>query len=477
MSDSDKSLGDLSQRLSQIPEATLIELVWTLEGKRSGNHTDHTAVTLLGQFRPRLQLVRPPRRMSAKRLFALPFEDMLNNAPANKPKIIGKISRAVITPAWDLLVDKIGRTEIDQIDEEIRKLGRGNPSWTELGHRLWPQCAKALREIIVRGEKTIAYRAEIVPKLGGPEMWLDLQDIADVMEIAEEVQMMRDNLPPKPIVALTDQDIAAIGNVVMAVDAKMKVRAPVVVYALVARLDQPTEILSIFVRVAEKGMAGSTGELASITTEVMVTDMEQRFEDVRRALSSGENTGKTNVREDLAKEVGHHLIGIQKGKDLLKGTSGAAAAKRLDRVRVKLKDMIASNIIDNTSKDIAAILADLKRLAPMAGGEGDIAEVQQMEDRLLALQLASKFAGDLGLTQEVKDELKRVETQIDGHTGKMFGELRLHGIRPADRDAVEADLYSSVRMLELVSGAERAEKTLLEGMDTIDAIIAEATKR
>jgi hypothetical protein len=113
----------------------------------------------------------------------------------------------------------------------------------------------------------------------------------------------------------------------------------------------------------------------------------------------------------------------------------------------------------------------------MAGGEGDIAEVQQMEDRLLALQLASKFAGDLGLTQEVKDELKRVETQIDGHTGKMLGELRLNGIRPADRDAVEADLYSSVRMLELVSGAERAEKTLLEGMDTIDALIAEASKR
>ncbi|MCZ8309955.1 MAG: hypothetical protein O9320_03820 [Magnetospirillum sp.] len=474
MTDTGKALGDLSQRLSQIPEATLVELVWTLEGKRIGNHTDHTAVTLLGQFRPRLQLVRPMRRMSAKRLFALPFEDMLTNAPPGKEKIIGKISRAVINPAWDLLVDKIGRTEIEQIEEEIRKVGRGTISWTALGHRLWPQCAQALRETIVRGEKTVAFRAELIPKLGGPEMWLDLQDIADVMEIAEEIQMMRDNLPPKPIVALTDQDIAAIGNVVMAVDAKMKARAPVVVYALVARLDQPTEILSIFVRVAEKGMAGSTGELASITTEVMVTDMEQRFEDVRRSLSAGDGERKTSVREDLAKEVEHHLVGIQKGKDLLKGTSGAAAAKRLDRVRMKLKDMIAANIIENTSKEIASVLSDLKRLAPMAAGEGDIAEIQQMEDRLLALQLASKFAGDLGLTQEVKDELKRVETQIEGHTGKMFGDLRLNGLTPEQRDAIEADLFSSVRMLELVSGAERAEKTLLEGLDIIDIKIAEA---
>lgn len=473
MTDVGKSLGDLSQRLSQIPEATLVELVWSLEGKRAGNHTDNTAVTLLGQFRPRLQLVRPVRRMSAKRLFVLPFEDMLTNAPPSQSKIIGKISRHVINPAWDLIVDKVGRTEIDEIEAEIRKVGRAHASWLGLGERLWPQCAKALREIIVRGEKNVAYRAEVVPKLGGPEMWLDLQDVCDVLEIGLEIQQMRDNLPPKPIVALTDEDIGVIGQTVMAVDEKMKARAPVVVYALVARLDQPTEILSIFVRVAEKGMAGSTGELASITTEVMVTDMEQRFEEVRRQIASGTNDGKITVREDLAKEVGHHLEGIQKGKEQLKGTSGAAAARRLDRVRMKLKDMVNANVIENAGKEIAAVLADLKRLAPMATGEGDITEMQQVEDRLLALQLAAKYAGELGLSQELKDELKRVEGHIDGHTGKLFFELRSRGLNADNREAVEADLYSSVRMLELVSGAERAEKTLVEGLNLIDEKLAE----
>jgi len=474
MTDVGKSLGDLSQRLSQIPEATLVELVWSLEGKRAGNHTDGTAVTLLGQFRPRLQLVRPVRRMTAKRLFALPFEDMLTNAPPTQSKIIGKISRAVINPAWDLLVDKLGRTEIDQIETEIRNVGRAHASWLGLGERLWPQCAAALREIITRGEMNVSYRAEIVPKLGGPEMWLDLQDVCDVLEIGLEIQTMRDNLPPKPIVALGDEDIGVIGQTVMAVDEKMKIRAPVVVYALVARLDQPTEILSIFVRVAERGMAGSTGELASITTEVMVTDMEQRFEEVRRQIASGSNDGKITVREDLAREVGHHLEGIQKGKDMLKGTSGAAAARRLDRVRMKLKDMVNANVIENAGKDVAAVLADLKRLAPMAMGEGDITEMQQVEDRLLALQLAAKFAGEIGLSQELKDELKRVEGHIDGHTGKLFFELRSRGLTPENREATEANLYSSVRMLELVVGAEKAEKTLVEGLNLIDEKIAES---
>jgi hypothetical protein len=474
MTDVGKSLGDLSQRLSQIPEATLVELVWSLEGKRAGNHTDSTAVTLLGQFRPRLQLVRPVRRMTAKRLFALPFEDMLTNAPPTQPKIIGKIARAVINPAWDLMVDKLGRTEIEQIENEIKNVGRAHASWLALGERLWPQCARALREIITRGEKNVGYRAEIVPKLGGPEMWLDLQDVCDVLEIGLEIQTMRDNLPPKPIVALGEEDIGVIGQTVMAVDEKMKVRAPVVVYALVARLDQPTEILSIFVRVAERGMAGSTGELASITTEVMVTDMEQRFEEVRRQIASGSNDGKITVREDLAREIGHHLEGIQKGKDMLKGTSGAAAARRLDRVRVKLKDMINSNVIENAGKEIAAVLADLKRLAPMATGEGDITEMQQVEDRLLALQLAAKFAGDIGLTQELKDELKRVENHIDGHTSKLFFDLRSRGLAPENREATEADLYSSVRMLELVVGAEKAEKTLVEGLNLIDEKISES---
>ncbi|MBI1245113.1 MAG: hypothetical protein GC202_08910 [Alphaproteobacteria bacterium] len=473
MTDVGKSLGDLSQRLSQIPEATLVELVWSLEGKRAGNHTDSTAVTLLGQFRPRLQLVRPVRRMTAKRLFALPFEDMLTNTPPNKPKIIGKISRHVINPAWDLIVDKIGRTEVEQIEEEIRKVGRAHTSWLALGERLWPQCATALREIVTRGEKNVSYRAEVVPKLGGPEMWLDLQDVCDVLEIGLEIQQMRDNLPPKPIVALTDEDIGVIGQTVMAVDERMKVRAPVVVYALVARLDQPTEILSIFVRVAEKGMAGSTGELASITTEVMVTDMEQRFEEVRRQIASGANDGKITVREDLAKEVGHHLEGINKGKEQLKGTSGAAAARRLDRVRMKLKEMVSANVIENAGKEIATVLADLKRLAPMATGEGDITEMQQVEDRLLAMQLAAKYAGELGISQELKDELKRVEGHIDGHTGKLFFDLRSKGLKAENREAAEADLYSSVRMLELVSGAERAEKTLVEGLSLIDEKLAE----
>jgi hypothetical protein len=33
---------------------------------------------------------------------------------------------------------------------------------------------------------------------------------------------------------------------------------------------------------------------------------------------------------------------------------------------------------------------------------------------------------------------------------------------------VEAELYSSVRMLELVVGADKAEKTLVEGLNVID---------
>ena len=218
MTDVNKSLDELSQRLSQIPESTLVEMVWALEGKRVGNHADQTALGLLGQFRPRLQVVRPARRMSAKRLFCMPFEDMLTNAPKAQSKIIGKIARAVIDPAWDLLVDKIGRTEIDQIEAEIRALGKAPASWLPLGQRLWPQCAREMRDIVTRAEKNVAYRAEITPKLGGPEMYLDFQDIADVMEIAVEIQTMREGLPPKPIVALTDDDIQAIGNTVMAVD-------------------------------------------------------------------------------------------------------------------------------------------------------------------------------------------------------------------------------------------------------------------
>ena len=110
----------------------------------------------------------------------------------------------------------------------------------------------------------------------------------------------------------------------------------------------------------------------------------------------------------------------------------------------------------------------------MATGEGDITEMQQVEDRLLALQLASKFAGELGLSQELKDELKRVEGHIDGHTGKLFFDLRSRGLKAENREATEADLYSSVRMLELVSGAERAEKTLVEGLNLIDEKLAES---
>lgn len=468
MTDVTKALGDLSQRLSQIPESTLIEIVWALEGKRAGNHTDQTALGLLGQFRPRLQLVRPSRRMSAKRLFAMPFEDMLTNAPKTQSKIIGKISRNVIDPAWDMMVDKLGRTEIEQIETAIRAMPKNHASWIELGSRLWPQCAKEMRDIVTRAEKNVAYRADITPKLGGPEMYLDFQDITDVMEIAVEIQTMREALPPKPIVALTDEDIEAIGKTVMAVDARMRQRAPVVVYALVARLDQPTEILSIFVRVAEKGMAGSTGELASITTEVMVTDMEQRFEEVRRSIASGANDGKVTVREDLAKEIEHHLKGIAQGREQLKGQSGAAASRRLERVKIKLKDVVSSNIIENASKDVSAVLADIGRLAAKAAGEGDIGEMQLVEDRLLALQLAAKYASELGLDKELKDEIKRVETQIDGHTGRLFGDIRSRGLTVENRQDVEAELYSSVRMLELVVGADKAEKTLVEGLNVID---------
>src|SRR5258708_35605965 len=69
-------------------------------GGGGGRPADPLSVLMiLSKVRPRMMMLRPPRRPSLKRLFCRPFEDLLYSTKS-KENLLGKLPRSAIEPIW-----------------------------------------------------------------------------------------------------------------------------------------------------------------------------------------------------------------------------------------------------------------------------------------------------------------------------------------------------------------------------------------
>ena len=85
-----------------------------------------------------------------------------------------------------------------------------DPRIAKLGATMWGIAARRLREEVSRAESEPAYRAELVTRLGGETAFLDLVDMMGMLEIAQPLEELREELSPKPVGKLLDEQVEAI---------------------------------------------------------------------------------------------------------------------------------------------------------------------------------------------------------------------------------------------------------------------------
>jgi hypothetical protein len=143
VSDLDLNLDALEGQLFEIPPAKFIQLVAMLEARLEKTTDPLSVLMILAKVRPRMVMLRPPRRPSLKRLFCRPFEDLLYSTKS-KETVLGKLPRSAIEPIWRLLNQDGDRELLTELSGELTSAGADANQASATGISLWYHAAEVL---------------------------------------------------------------------------------------------------------------------------------------------------------------------------------------------------------------------------------------------------------------------------------------------------------------------------------------------
>ncbi|CAO3357834.1 hypothetical protein [Azospirillum melinis] len=451
-------LPGLESRLFDIPEDKFIEVVRLLERVR-----DHPDVRqTFAAIRPRLVQVRPNRRPTLKRVLCMPFEDVLESFNGIDVPV-GRIERRVIDPVWRLVTECGDRALIDQLDRQVQETAPGNlNTLRNIGRRLWPMAAQALRGAAGRaGEQEAGGQPPWRAFQGDEEMRRQMLDVAAFLEIGLTIESLKDALAPKPLAALDDLHVDAIEQAAQAV---ARQSAGLVYYLLLvaaSRMANPADLLTVLNDLDFGKARREQPAIFAQLSGLVVTNLEERS---ARLESKGCGTGRSAGPGGAAAIAPEEAIAIAERLVASIDTTSAAMdvladpayRERLDAVKVAVRTMVAGTVLDTAPAGILTAV-------PAPAGNGRPAPVNEdaqatAEDHARALRRCEGLAGALGLHEPLKDMLASMEKGLMARAHALLADYPKAAGDPDDAETAEMNLFYALRLLELVAGPAKADR-------------------
>jgi hypothetical protein len=252
--------------LCKLPEPVASRLAKAVEVDRltGGQGLPHEVI--LGALRPQLRQAAQHTRMpTPQRFFCQPFEDLLIARQRNA-KQKGRIARSSIEPVWNWLANELMPTRHRELTESIRDaiLYSRLSDVEQRAAELWNESAAALKSALADEKKMTA----AAKKLGGVAAAEDAAEIALILRGAREIEKLQNRLP-KPILSLTDVDVAFLRDAYDGLTASDPDLAPYVPLVVLGRLERPWEVLRVVAALTRK----HTDTLISATDLAVVGDL------------------------------------------------------------------------------------------------------------------------------------------------------------------------------------------------------------
>ncbi len=186
----DPAFDALTRQLHRADDQTLLKIVGVVDRLARRGALDR----LLDEHRLRLATIRPPRPMTAGRLFVLPFEELLIDPAEWSPGRM-RVPR-------DRLARLIARTFEGLpagLEAAIRRRLEGRTMddaalILEVGRDLWPACVEAVRQALERGRHSRDAESR--------DLLVPLRIAENLLPVAEAVVTTVWALPPKPMLEL-----------------------------------------------------------------------------------------------------------------------------------------------------------------------------------------------------------------------------------------------------------------------------------
>lgn len=466
MTDLAAELRDIERKLFEIPDEKVAQLTLLIERSRAVVLSAAMADAALGALRPRLVKTRPPRHLTLQRIFCHPFEDLLI-LPEDTEKQFGRIARTSLAPCWDFVLHCLDQSAVKELEASLRQSAApaigaaSDPRIPKLGATLWSIAARRLREETGRAESDPAYRADLVAKLGGETVLLDLIDMMGMLELAASLEGLREHLSPKPVGKLLDEQVEAIKDAYMALCNSGAGLPGYMIAFAVARLSNPFQMLPVFDALDEfpTGIAGMTP--GQYVRRMIAGDSKRFFKSIGRSDPSRMDDGDiAGMVDDFVR-----MIGCLKADGMADGPQ-----PEMDAAGAKLRQMVKVGMLDGADGKIAAALTmpanpdESGEAARQAAFEAKV----EAENRVYAIQKVAKVAGEIGAEKDVGDAIKTLAQQVEQGGTALVADIKAGKLNVLGREAAKQQVYGAVRMLELVGGTAAANKLMRDGLAAVE---------
>jgi hypothetical protein len=468
MSDSQAGgLDALQENLFRIPEQEFKALVYELEERRLDEARARKIALIMRFLRPRLAILKPHRRMTLLRLMCMPYEDILYN-PGSPRKAIGKIPRNAIKSVWGLLLENVDRDRVRQFEEQLASMKieeQTRESLFEIGLEFWPFCASALRGVIVVAEGSTRLRRELIEKMGDDNHFASLKEVVSMLEVAQAIMILRENLSKGPIDTVSNRDLDAIIAAFTAVNAKGPDYQECVIYVILARLADMATITDVFQRIDNAGAGAVITQVSDTAAQAMVSQMEDQINDQIKDME--DDISVAPDRETLARQAGSYVNSLAGAAKAIGQTGSRQQSRRVGQVRGELATKVLENVLIEGDEATAALLATLLSSVSSFDEDEDSMSadvLEKIQDRIVSLRVAERYAEDIGLGGEVEQRLNTIEKGLTDRADRLLSTFSIG----SDRNRAEVNLNGTVRLLELVMGPEAADEFRVRGRQLLD---------
>lgn len=472
----EEQLREISANLFTLPAEKVAKLAWTLEGVRGVPRGGDFADAALAMIRPRLRRDRPMRLLTPQRVFCRPFEDLLDVNPSGD-KVRGRIARSAIKPVWDLFLAEAdparfqkearaiaaqAQPTMDAFADDQRMLG--------LGATFWPFAAEVLGAILAKAERSREQRAALIRQVGH-NVYYELIDMQGVMQIADRAIAVTELLAPKPLDVLRDDQANAFKAELVALAESGSGKPAYLIMLALARLKDPFSLVKLTTDLGalESGFQReNVGTFTQVTLAQAMGLMAERI--AGQDKFDGEALSDQNIAQlgaDLSKKLARfeETIGGDAARQVRSSFSGA---------KDKLKQMVNEGVVAAANDVVVSGIVDgMTARRRIAGTASDADEEMAIklqlagENRARALRQCLIFAEDIGMKRELEAKVAAISREIEQSTQVMLNGLSFADMRGGGRGAVELEVNSAARMLELVAGPQAADKLRRQGLAAI----------
>ncbi len=172
-----------------------------------------------------------------------------------------------------------------------------------------------------------------------------------MLEVADPIMTLREDLSRGPIKVVSNRDLDAIISAFTAVNAKGNSYQECVIYVILARLADISSITDVFSASTMPARDRSSLMFSDTAAHAMVSQIEDRINDMDDDIAAAPD------RETLARQAGAYVGTLAGAAKAIGQTGSRQQSRRVGQVRGELADKIRISVLQEGDEPTAALLA------------------------------------------------------------------------------------------------------------------------